>query len=83
MANLAQIITPQICARIFFSKKKVETPIVIVFCDKQDFVKKKTNLAQIITPQKAKLGPDNNTTTYMTEKGGGQKRLREKEKHRK
>ena len=65
MANLAQIITPQICTR---KKKKTTTkvlnPYFIVFfltnivlhC----FVK--ANLAQIITPQKAKLGPDNNTT---------------------
>ena len=31
MANLAQIITPQICARNFFQKKSAETPIFIVF----------------------------------------------------
>ena len=36
MANLAQIITPQICARnICFKKKGAETPIFIVFFDKQ------------------------------------------------
>ena len=28
MANLAQIITPQICARILFQKKGAETPIL-------------------------------------------------------
>ena len=63
MTNLAQIITPQICARNFVSKESAETPTFIVFFDKQCFVK--TNLAQIITPQKAKLGPDNNTTAYI------------------
>ena len=63
MANLAQIITPQICARMFY-QKSAEAPICIVFFDKQCFVK--NNLAQIITPQKTKLGPDNNTTaTYI------------------
>ena len=34
MTNLAQIITPQICARnLFFKKKSAETPIFIVFFD--------------------------------------------------
>ena len=42
MANLAQIITPQICARNFFFTKSVDTPIVIVFFDEQCFVKKQT-----------------------------------------
>ena len=43
MTNLAQIITPQICARnFFFQKKSAETPIFIVFFDKQCFVKKQT-----------------------------------------
>ena len=63
MANLDQIITPQICARNFFQIKSAENPYFIVLFDKQCFVK--TNLAQIITPQKAKLGPDNNTTAYI------------------
>ena len=64
MANLAQIITPQICASNLFSKRKCWNPYFIVLFDKQCFVKK-TNLAQIITPQMAKLGPDNNTTAYI------------------
>ena len=34
-----------------------------MFCDKQCFVK--ANLAQIITPQKTKLGSDNNTTANI------------------
>ena len=42
MANLAQIITPQIWRAIIFSKKSAETHIVIVFFDKQYFVKKQT-----------------------------------------
>ena len=41
----------------FFKKKGAETPIFIVFFWQTVFCKK--NLAQIITPQKAKLGPDN------------------------
>ena len=42
MTNLAQIITPQICARNFFlQKKSAETPIFIVFFDKQCFLKNK------------------------------------------
>ena len=54
MTNLAQIITPQNCARNFFFKKKsAETPIFIVFFDKQCFVKNK-------------LGPDNNTSKGQT-----------------
>ena len=61
MANLAQIITPQICALF---QKMCWNPYFIVFFDKQCFVKsklgpdnntskglKKPNLAQIITPQ--------------------------------
>ena len=53
MANLAQIITPQICARNFFSKKKCWNPYFIVLFDKQCFVKNK-------------LGPDNNTSKGQT-----------------
>ena len=54
MTNLAQIITPRICARNFFLKNKsAETPIFIVFFDKQCFVKNK-------------LGPDNNTSKGQT-----------------
>ena len=54
MANLAQIITPQICARNFvFKKKSAETPIFIVFFGKHCFVK-------------SKLGPDNNTSKGQT-----------------
>ena len=54
MTNLAQIITPQICARNFvFQKKSAETPIFIVFFYKQCFVKNK-------------LGPDNNTSKGQT-----------------
>ena len=54
MTNLAQIITPQICARNFFFKKKVLKPLFfIVFFDKQCFVKNK-------------LGPDNNTSKGQT-----------------
>ena len=64
MANLAQIITPQNCARNFFQKKKCWNPKFYSVFDKQCFVNK-ANLAQIITPQKAKLGPDNNTTAYI------------------
>ena len=47
----------------FFSKKKSWNPYVYsVFC-KQCFFK--TNLAQIITLEMAKLGPDNNFTAYI------------------
>ena len=41
----------------FFQKQKCWNPYFIVFW--QTVFCKKTNLAQIITPQKAKLGPDN------------------------
>ena len=63
MANLAQIITLQFFLHTFFcSKKSAETLFYSVFW-KQCL--KKTNLAQIITVQKAKLGPDNNSTAYI------------------
>ena len=45
-----------------FDKKGAETPIFIVFLQT---VLKKTNLAQIITLQMAKLGPENNSTAYI------------------
>ena len=57
MANLAQIITPQIIARTSFSAKIVLKRVLIVLFDKQCFVKSKLG-PQIVTPQKAKLGPD-------------------------
>ena len=53
MANLAQIITPQICARNFFVQKKVLKPLFYSVFDKQCFVK-------------SKLGPDNNTSKGQT-----------------
>ena len=53
MTNLAQIITPQICARNFFSNKKVLKPYFYSVFDKQCFVKNK-------------LGPDNNTSKGQT-----------------
>ena len=64
-ANSDQIITTEISARNFFVQKNVLKPYFIVFFDKQCF--KKANLDQIITPEKAKLGPDNNSTacTYI------------------
>ena len=37
----------------------------IVFFDNWCFIKKKTNLDQIITFKTPKLGPDNNTTAYI------------------
>ena len=52
------------CAHFFFlQKKSAEIPIFIVFSCKQCF--KKANLAQIITLEMAKLGPDNNFTAYI------------------
>ena len=52
MANLAQIITPQICVRNFFRKPKVLKPLFYSVFEKQCFVK-------------SKLGPDNNTTACI------------------
>ena len=49
---------------IFFPKKRAETPIFIVFFGNRCFGKK-TNLDQIITSKRAKLGPDNNSTAYI------------------
>ena len=60
MANLAQIITLQIFVHTFLS---AETPMFIVFL--QTVLKKQTNLAQIITVENPKLGPDNNSTAYI------------------
>ena len=61
-ANLDQTITSKFFARNFFSKKKrADTPIFIVFFGNRCFGKK-TNLDQIITSKRAKLGPDNNST---------------------
>ena len=55
MADLAQIITPEMSAR-YFSKKIDETSSFIVtlsvFFDKRCL---KTNLAQVITPQMGQL----------------------------
>ena len=48
---------------IFFYRKCAETPIFIVFLTNNVF--KKANLAQLITLKMAKLGPDNNSTTYI------------------
>ena len=68
--NLDQIITFKIFARnCFFSKKRAETPIFIVFFWQLVFYKK-TNLDQIITFKTPKLGPDNNTTAYISFLGG-------------
>ena len=38
--------------------------LFLALLDKQCY-KKKTNLDQVITPEKAKLGPDNNSTAYL------------------
>ena len=50
------------CAHFFF-KKNAETLIFIVFFANSVF--QKTNLAQIITLEMAKLGPDYNFTAYI------------------
>ena len=50
------------CAHFFF-KKSAETPIFIVFLCKQCFFV--TKLAQIITLENPKLGPDTNFTAYI------------------
>ena len=50
----------QIFSAQLFSMKMAETPIFIVFFDNRCFIK--TNLDQIITFKRAKLGPDNNST---------------------
>ena len=64
-ANLDQIITSKFFARnFFFQKKRAETPIFIVFWGNRSFGKK-TNLDQIITSKRAKLGPDSNSTAYI------------------
>ena len=52
------------CAQFFFPKKRAETPIFIVFLA-IGVLEKKTNLDQIITSKRAKLGPDNNSTAYI------------------
>ena len=60
-ANLDQIITSNFFVHnFFFQKKGAETPIFIVFFGNRCF--RKTNLDQIITSKRAKLGPDNNLT---------------------
>ena len=56
--------TSNLRAQFFFKNKKLLKPYFIVFFWQTVFCEK-TNLAQIITPQKAKLGPDNNTTAYI------------------
>ena len=62
-ANLDQRITPEIFARSFFcSKTCVETSILQCFLTNNVIL---TKSDQIITPQKAKLGPDNNSTPYI------------------
>ena len=64
-ANLDQIMTPECFARnFFFFKKKSWNPYFYSVCLTKGFYAK-TNLYQIMTPQKAKLGPDNNTTAYI------------------
>ena len=37
----------------------------VIICSVFATVLKKKNLNQIVTPQEAKLGPDNNSTTYV------------------
>ena len=54
MANLDQIITPDFLRAMFFQAKSAGTPIFIVLVTDRAL---KTNLDQIITPEKAKLGP--------------------------
>ena len=54
---------PRSCARNFSSKQVLKPLFYSVFW--QTVFGKKANLAQIIIPQKAKLGPDNNTTAYI------------------
>ena len=61
MANLDQIIAPEILVRNFFNKHGLK-PLFYSWFDKHCFL---TNLDQRITPQKAKLGPDNNSTAYI------------------
>ena len=54
------------CANLraqFFSKQICWNPYFIAFLTNSG--KQKTNLAQIITIKKDKLGPNNNSTTYM------------------
>ena len=64
MANLAQIITLQIFVHtLFFQKKMLKSLIFIVFFANRVF--RKTNLAQIITLENPKLGPDNNSTAHI------------------
>ena len=55
---------PYTFAHYFFQKKVLKPYFFILFVDKQGFVKK-TNLDQIITLKKAKLGPDNSSTAHM------------------
>ena len=53
-----------VCAQLFFSKKKGWNPKFLQ-CFLTNSVFEKTNLDQIMTHQKAKLGPDNNTKNYI------------------
>ena len=62
MVNLDQKITPEMFARDFLFQKKGWTPIHKAFW--QTMLKNKANLDQILTPEKAKLGPDNNFTIH-------------------
>ena len=60
--NLAQLVTFKNCARTFLLKKSAEPLFYSVF---DNNVKNKANLAQLVTIKKAKLGPDNNSTTCI------------------
>ena len=61
IGNVAQLLTLQILGSPFlFLKKSAETPIFIVFFEKQFFIK--TNVAQLLTLKWPKRGPVINST---------------------
>ena len=64
-ANLDQTITPEMFAHNFFRSNKMCWNPYLYNALWQTMFKKKTNLDQIITPEKAKLGPDNNSTACI------------------
>ena len=62
---MAQLLTLQILGSPFlFLKESAETPILIVFFEKQLFYKK-TNVAQLLTLKWPKRGPVINSTAYI------------------
>ena len=56
--------TPEIYVRNFCFQKKGLKPLFLLYFVTKGFYTK-TNLDQIMTSHKAKLGPDNNTTAYI------------------